>query len=110
MGENGLNFGDVILVEVPFTDKHEVKLRPALVLFEELNNVIIAGITSNVRMEGILIPKEEGLIVDSILKLNYIFTVSSRRVKKKLTHLSDALKKEICRSLAEKIKDCKEKF
>ena len=36
MGENGLKFGDVIWVEVPFTDKFEFKLRPALVLFKEL--------------------------------------------------------------------------
>lgn len=35
MGQYDLAFGDIILVEVPFTDKLEVKLRPALVLFEE---------------------------------------------------------------------------
>lgn len=70
MGQNDLKFGDIVLVEVPFTDKFEIKLRPALVLFEELNNVVIAGITSNIKMQGILIPKSEGLIVDNVLKLN----------------------------------------
>ncbi|HEC92281.1 MAG TPA: hypothetical protein ENI51_04710 [Candidatus Atribacteria bacterium] len=75
MGQYDLAFGDIILVEVPFTDRLEVKLRPALVLFEEKKNVIIAGITSNLKMGGILLPKSEGLIVDSVLKLNYIFTV-----------------------------------
>jgi len=39
-------FGDIVLIEVPFVDKQEMKLRPALVLFEELDNVIVAGITS----------------------------------------------------------------
>ena len=50
MGQYDLAFGDIILVEVPFTDKLEVKLRPASVLFEEKKNVIIAGITSNLQV------------------------------------------------------------
>ena len=103
MGQNDLVFGDIILVEVPFADKLEVKLRPALVLYEENNNVIISGITSNLKMGGILIPKEEGLILDSVLKLNYIFTVSKKRIRKKLIHLSEKKKKEICDSLLKKI-------
>jgi len=110
MGQNDLKFGDIVLVEVPFTDKFEIKLRPALVLFEELNNVVIAGITSNIKMQGILISKSEGLIVDSVLKLNYIFTVSKKRIRKKLTHLSEEKKKEICQNLLEKFKICIENF
>ncbi|MCD6213412.1 MAG: type II toxin-antitoxin system PemK/MazF family toxin [Candidatus Desulfofervidus sp.] len=110
MGQYDLAFGDIILVEVPFTDKLEVKLRPALVLFEEKKNVIIAGITSNLKMGGILLPKSEGLIVDSVLKLNYIFTVSESRIKKKLTHLSKKKKKEICENLLAKFKICIENF
>jgi len=110
MGQYDLAFGDIILVEVPFTDKLEVKLRPALVLFEEKKNVIIAGITSNLKMGGILLPKSEGLIVDSVLKLNYIFTVSESRIKKKLTHLSKEKKKEICENLLAKFKICIENF
>ncbi len=110
MGQNDLKFGDIVLVEVPFTDKFGTKLRPALVLFEELNNVIIAGITSNIKMQGIFISKSEGLIVDSVLKLNYIFTVSKKRIKKKLTHLSEGKKEEICQNLLEKFKICIENF
>ncbi|SDN39979.1 mRNA interferase MazF [Desulfonauticus submarinus] len=100
MGQYELAFGDIILVEVPFTDKLEMKLRPALVLFEEKSNVIIAGITSNLKMGGILLSKSEGLIVDSVLKLNYIFTVSKNRIKKK----------EVCENLLEKFKICIENF
>ena len=110
MGQYDLAFGDIILVEVPFTDKLEMKLRPALVLFEEKNNVIIAGITSNLKMGGILLPKSEGLIVDSVLKLNYIFTVSKNRIKKKLIHLSEEKKDEVCENLLEKFKICIENF
>ena len=84
MIEKQLKFGDVVLIEVPFVEKEETKLRPALVLFEEFDNVVIAGITSNLKMDGIYLPKEEGLITDSILKLNYIFTISKTKIKRKL--------------------------
>lgn len=89
-------FGDVVLVEVPFTDSAHVKLRPALVLFEELDNVIVAGITSNQSMQGILITKDEGLVTDSIIKINYIFTVSKHKIKNLLVSLSEE-KKELVR-------------
>ena len=58
MEQSSLKFEDIVLVEVPFTDKFEIKLRPALVLFEELGNVVISGITSNLKMQVILTSKE----------------------------------------------------
>ncbi|GAB6887857.1 hypothetical protein JCM13304A_13550 [Desulfothermus okinawensis JCM 13304] len=106
MGENDLKFGDIVLVEVPFTDKLETKLRPSLVLFEEFNNVVIAGITSNRKVEGILIPRNEGLIVDSVLKLNYVFTVSKNRIRRRLTSLSEERKKIVCQNLLRRFKIC----
>jgi len=102
-----LRFGDIVLIEIPFVDKQEIKLRPALVLFEEYNNVVVAGITSNLKMEGILIEKKEGLLVDSVLKLNYIFTISKTKVRKILTHLSEEKKREVCKILFSKFNKCK---
>jgi mRNA interferase MazF len=64
--------GDVILARVQFTSTREVKTRPAVVLFEELGNVVIAGITSNLKMKGIPLKRSEGAIKDSVIKLNYI--------------------------------------
>ena len=61
-----------------FTDTAEVKTRPAVVLFEELGNVVIAGITSNLKMKGIPLTKSEGAIKESVIKLNYIFTISKK--------------------------------
>ena len=107
MGKNLLNFGDIVLVEIPFTDKDEIKLRPAMVLFEEFDNVVIIGITSNIKMDGIFIPKEEGLITDSLLKLNYIFTIDRKRIKSKITKLSEKLLKKICEKIiTEKLESC----
>lgn len=80
--------GDVIVAYVQFTDTAEVKIRPAVVLFEELGNIVIAGITSNLKMKGIPLTKSEGAIKESIIKLNYIFTISSEMVSKVIFHLS----------------------
>ncbi len=80
--------GDVIVASVQFTDTAEVKTRPAVVLFEELGNVVIAGVTSNLKMSGIPLSKSEGAIKDSVIKLNYIFTISNEMVSKVVFHLS----------------------
>jgi len=62
-----LKSGDVILTKVQFTDTFEIKTRPAVVLFEEFNNVVIAGITSNLEMKGISLTKKEGAIKAHLL-------------------------------------------
>ena len=68
---------------------------PRLVLFEELGNVVIAGITSNLRMKGIPITKSEGALKDSMIKLNYIFTISNEMVSKVIFHLGKEKKQLI---------------
>ena len=45
--------GDVVLTNIQFTDSFEIKKRPCVVLFEELGNVVVAGVTSNKGMQGI---------------------------------------------------------
>lgn len=92
--------GDVILATVQFADTFEIKKRPALVLFEELGNVVVAGITSNLAMKGIPLSKEEGAVKDSVIKLNYIFTISEKMVQKRLFHLAGKKKKIVFNELA----------
>jgi mRNA interferase MazF len=96
-------FGEVILAEVQYTDTFEVKSRPALVLFEELGNVVVAGITTNTEMKGIPLFKKEGSIKDSIIKLNYIFTISEKMIKKTLFYISNEKKQLIKSELIKKI-------
>lgn len=95
--------GTVIVAEVQFTDLPETKIRPAVVLFEEYGNIVVAGITSNTQMEGIPLKKEEGAIKDSIIKLNYIFTISEKMVKKVVFSLSAVKKKMIVDALIKKL-------
>ena len=100
---NVLKSGDVVLVDVQFTDTFEIKKRPALVLFEELGNVIVAGITSNTKMKGVSLMKKDGAIKDSIIKLNYIFTISQTMIEKTLFSLSIVKKKEVYDALVRKL-------
>jgi len=97
------NFGEVILASTQFTDTFEVKKRPALVLFEEYGNIVVAGITSNLNMKGVSLLKKEGAIKDSIVKLNYIFTISEKMAEKVLFNISkekkDLIKKEIIKKI-----------
>jgi len=98
-----LKSGDVILAKVQFTDTFEVKIRPAVVLFEEFDNVVVAGITSNLKMEGIPLTKKEGAVKDSVIKLNYIFTISKAMISKVLFHLNSKKKYEIFKGLTKKL-------
>ena len=81
-------FGEIILASVQFTDTFEIKKRPALVLFEERGNVVVSGITSNLNMKGIPLHVKEGAIRASIIKLNYLFTISEKMIEKVLFSVS----------------------
>ena len=87
--------GDVVICNVQFTDTYEVKNRPALVLYEDMSNLVVAGITSNKNMKGIKLTKSDGAIVDSVIKTNYIFTISSNLIKKKVFTLNQNKRKEV---------------
>jgi len=104
---NMLNSGDVVLAFVQFTDTFEVKTRPAVVLFEDFGNIVIAGITSNTSMKGIEIKKKDGAVKDSVIKTNYIFTVSEAMIKKKLFSLNMEKKQELYDNLVRKLSGLK---
>ncbi|MEK6960976.1 MAG: type II toxin-antitoxin system PemK/MazF family toxin [Nanoarchaeota archaeon] len=95
--------GDVVLARMQFTDTFEVKARPAVVLFESFDNVVVAGITSNLNMRGILITVADGAVKDSVIKLDYIFTISRQMVSKVLFHLPQAKKKKVLEGLMERL-------
>ncbi len=97
------NSGDVILAKIQFVDSFEIKTRPVLVLFNDFGNLVVCGITSNKKMEGISLSKKEGAVKDSIIKLNYIFTIPDKFISKKLFTLSNKKKKEVYDNLIEKL-------
>ena len=100
-----LKSGDVIIAQIQFTDTFEIKKRPALILFEEFDNVVVAGITSNLEMTGVPLKKEEGAVKDSVIKLNYIFTISKAMVAKILFPLNKEKKRMVFDELTKRLSD-----
>ena len=100
-----LKSGDVIIAKIQFTDTFEIKKRPALILFEEFDNVVVAGITSNLKMKGISLTREEGAVKDSVIKLNYIFTISKTMISKTLFHLNKKKKSMVFDELIKRLND-----
>ena len=99
--------GEVVLTNIQFTDTFEVKKRPALVLFEEFDNIVVAGITSNIEMKGIPLTKKEGAIKNSIIKLNYIFTISKAMIEKTLFSISKEKKKIVFDEMVKRLEGLK---
>lgn len=95
--------GDVVLTNIQFTDTFEVKTRPAVVLFEEYGNVVVAGVTSNTSMIGIMLTKKDGAVKNSVIKLNYIFTISEKMIKRRLFCLSQRKKELLVSEIAKRL-------
>jgi hypothetical protein len=64
-----------------------------VVLFEELGDVIIAGITSKENTDGIPFLKSERAVKDSVIKLDYIFTISEGMISRIIRRLSSEKQK-----------------
>ena len=54
-------------------------------------------------MGGIPLTKKEGAVKDSVIKLNYIFTISKAMISKMLFHLNSKKKHEIFKELTKKL-------
>ncbi len=99
--------GEVVLANVQFPDYSGIKKRPAVVLFEELGNIVVAGITSNLKMKGIPLTEKEGAIKESVIKTNYVFTIAGELVEKKLFKLTKQKKLILYKELESKISELK---
>ena len=54
-------------------------------------------------MKGLPLTKEEGAIKDSVIKLNYIFTISNAMVSKVLFHLKTKKKRMLFDELTKRL-------
>lgn len=95
--------GSIIIAQVQFTDTFEIKKRPVLILYEEYGNIVVAGITSNLGMKGIPVLKKEGMIKDSVIKTNYIFTISEKMIDKYLLTLDINKRKQVYNDVLNKL-------
>ena len=100
--------GEVVLANVQFPDLLGIKKRPAVVLFHDLGNIVVVGITSNLKMKGIPITEKEGAIKESVIKTNYIFTIAEELIEKKLFSLTKQKKLVLYKEIETKISRLKE--
>jgi mRNA interferase MazF len=102
--------GDVVIIDFPFTDTGQSKIRPAVVVQNDRDNqkirkTVIAMITGNLRRIGDpshlhVDPSDpdgasSGLSFPSLVSCNNLFTVEQNSVRQVLSHLSDALTRKL---------------
>ncbi len=103
--------GKIVLIYFPFTDLTGRKLRPALVLYDNDKDVVVAFISSKIekyRSEtDILISRSHpefcltGLKTDSVLKLSKIATLHKRLIAGEIGSIGEQLRKEINQKIVE---------
>ncbi len=86
-------FGDVVLLEYPFTDLIGVKMRPAIVLKDtDDGDFILARATSQNRETEYDMPIKDwtsaGLLKPSIVRVHKLTVLETKLVKRKLGKLS----------------------
>ena len=86
-------FGDVVLLEHPYTDLTGVKLRPAIVLkYTHDSDFITARVTSQFRQTEYDIEvkdwKSAGLLLPPIIRVHKIATLETKLVKRNMGKLS----------------------
>lgn len=99
--------GIIVLVPFPFTDLSGSKVRPALILHVSLKgeNCITAFITSVQRKKvhefdvPIISSKRNGLIIDSVIKLDHLATLQKKIVLGELGTAEPVLIKEVDKKL-----------
>lgn len=97
--------GKIVLVPFPFTDLTTSKLRPAVIIYEGEQDVILAFISSKIPEKlsdaEVLITKEHksfrntGLKVDSIIRLDKIATIHKELILGEIGEIDSELRREV---------------
>ena len=89
-----MKFGDVYLYTFPFTSGETSKVRPALVLFDLVQDVIICRITSSRKSAPLDVLLDNwsvaGLLKPSRARVDRVITADKRLLSKRLGQLSAA--------------------
>ena len=87
--------GDVLLIQVPFTDLSQSKKRPALLLLSRGQDHLVAFFTSRVERAGsddvvVAASADNGLAVDSAALVTKLFTLHESLIVRTLGRLSES--------------------
>jgi len=97
--------GKIVLVPFPFTDLTTTKLRPALVLFEGEQDVVVAFISSRVpekpSLTDIVVDENHpefgmtGLHVSSVIRLDKVATLSKALLLGEIGEIGSRIKRDL---------------
>jgi mRNA interferase MazF len=87
--------GDVVLVDVPFTDLSGTKKRPALVLLPRGSDFLVAFFTSRIERAGrddvvIHASPDNGLAADSAALVTKLFSLHESLIARRLGRLAES--------------------
>jgi len=96
--------GDIILLNAPFSDLSERKIRPALVLGNMMEDLLICFMSTQGTNDApydipVTANRKNGLRVDSYVKCNKIFTLHASLAEMVLGSVDD----EVCGKVVERI-------
>ena len=80
--------GDIVVINFPYSDLTDTKKRPAIILAEKGNDILVCSITSNPESEGIQI-KEGTLPLKSKIKYWRIQALLKNSVLRKVAKLDN---------------------
>ena len=103
--------GDVIVIKFPFSDLSNTKKRPALIITKPLGeDILLAQITSKLNTNNFSVSinkkdfEKEYLLVESVVKLNRLFSADQSIIEYKVGRLTNKKMKEIETRLIQLIK------
>ena len=99
--------GDIVLFPFPYTDLTNRKLRPCLVISNEMKeDIILCQITSkNIQRDEHTIEIKQNetikgsLMIDSYIRTNMLFTAATKQIQRKLCSITDRKYKEVVNSI-----------
>jgi len=102
--------GDVVLVDVPYTDLTGTKKRPAVVLLSHHPDILAAFCTSRLDKAGpddVLIPASpvNGLAVDSVVLPGKLFTLHQSLIVRRLGRLTGEQHRSVVARLVRALDD-----
>lgn len=100
--------GDVVLFPFPYTDLSDRKLRPCLVLSEEMGeDIMLCQITSQrLRKDEYSVELKPAnttdgtIMIDSYIRANMIFTASKSQIRRKLCKVKDDKYRQVTSAIA----------